>query len=156
MIRTFGVAALAVACATVGVASANEAMEKAIKARQGMFQLYAFNLSALGAMAKGEVDYNAEAAQSAANNLHAVASIDGQAMWPEGSDNTGAMKGKTRAKVEAWTTWPAVGKKQEDLVVATSALKDAAGGGLDSLKGAIGDVGKACKACHEDFRAKDF
>ena len=40
-------------------------------------QLYAFNISHLGAMAKGEVDYDAAAASAAANNLAALAALNG-------------------------------------------------------------------------------
>lgn len=156
MIRKLVLAAAAAACCFATQASANEAMQKAVKARQGLFQVYAFNIGQLGAMAKGTVEYNAEAAQIAADNLMAAVSINGQAMWPEGSDNTGPMKGKTRAKPEAWTTWPAISKKQEALVTAVTALQPAAGQGLDALRGKIGDVGQSCKACHDDFRAKDF
>jgi cytochrome c556 len=156
MIRNVIFAGTAIACCLAVNASANEAMEKAVKARQGLFQVYAFNLGQLGAMAKGAVDYDAEAAQTAADNLMAAVSIKGGAMWPQGSDNTGPMKGKTRAKPEGWTTWPEISKRQEDMVTAVTALQPAAGQGLDALKGAIGDVGKSCKACHEDFRAKEF
>ena len=138
------------------VSSANEAFEKAVKARQGLFQVYAFNIGQLGAMAKGAVEYDAKVAQTAADNLAAAASIDGSAMWPQGTDNAGVMKGKTRALPAAWTTYPKVAEKHEDLVAAVANLQASAGGGLDALKGSIGDVGKACKSCHDDFRAKDF
>lgn len=146
------VAIIAAAMATfAGTAVANDPMEKAIKARKAQMQLYAWNLGQLGAMAKGAVAYDAAAATSAANNLLAVVSLDSMTMWPQGSDST-AMPGKTRAKVEAWTTWPAVGKKSEDMVAAATEMAAAAGGGLDSLKGAMGAVGQGCKGCHEDFR----
>jgi len=148
-----GAAALATTMATS--ATANEAMEKAVKARQGLFQVYAFNLGQLGAMAKGAVDFDAEAAQNAADNLLAAASMKGGAMWPQGTDNTGPMKGKTRAKPEAWTTWPEIGKKSDDLKAAAATLASNASS-LDGIKANIGAVGKTCKACHEDFRAKDL
>ncbi|MEO1493683.1 MAG: cytochrome c [Pseudomonadota bacterium] len=158
MFRQFliGAAALStVATLSILPAAADEAMEKAVKARQGLFQVYAFNLGQLGAMAKGKVEFDAEAAQNAADNLLAATSMKGGAMWPQGSDNTGAMKGKTRAKAEAWTTWPAIAKNSEDMVVAAKALAENAGT-LDGIKANIADVGQACKACHEKYRAKDF
>ena len=132
-------------------AIANDPMEKAIKARKAQMQLYAWNLGQLGAMAKGAVPYDAAAASAAADNLLAVVSLNGMTMWPQGSDST-AMAGKTRAKVEAWTTWPAIGKKSEAMTAAATQMAAAAGGGLDSLKGAIGEVGKGCKGCHEEYR----
>ena len=47
----------------------------AIKARQALMTLYAANLGALGAMAKGDVEYKAEAASAAANNLQALVNL---------------------------------------------------------------------------------
>lgn len=143
-------------CAAAGILAStpsmgNEAMEKAIKARKAQMQLYSWNLGALGAMAKGSVDYNADAASSAANNLLALVKLDTMTMWPQGSDST-AMPGKTRTKVEAWTTWPAIGEKQTAMVDAATALAAAAGGGLDSLRGAMGAAGKGCGGCHETYR----
>jgi len=46
--------------------------DKAIKARQAMFQLYSFNIGILGAMAKGDRDYDADVAREAAENLQLV------------------------------------------------------------------------------------
>ena len=133
---------------------ADGALEKAIGARKAQMQLYAFNLGQLGAMAKGKVDYDAKAAKAAADNLVVLSSMSGGAMWPQGSDST-AMPGKTRAKVEAWTTYPASAKAGEALTVAATNLAAVAGDGLDSLRGAIGDVGKSCGGCHKPFREEE-
>ncbi len=150
IIRNIAIVAAAMT-AFAGTSGADEAMEKAIKARKAQMQLYAWNLGQLGAMAKGAAEYDADAASSAADNLLALVSLKGGSMWPQGSDST-AMPGKTRAKAEAWTTYPAVVKKSEAMAAAAQQMAAAAGGGLDSLKGAIGAVGKGCKGCHEDFR----
>ena len=154
-LATLAVLATAALPVAAGADGHAEALEKAVKARQGLFQVYAFNLGQLGAMAKGEAEYDAETAQNAADNLLAAASMKGGAMWPEGSDNTGVMKGKTRALPEAWTTWPAIAEKSDALKAAAIEMK-AAAGSLDGIKGAIGNVGAACKGCHEKYRAKDF
>ena len=151
-IRNIAIIAAAMT-AFAGPSGADEAMEKAIKARKAQMQLYAWNLGQLGAMAKGAVEYDADAASAAANNLLALVSLKSGSMWPQGSDST-AMSGKTNAKVEAWTTWPAIGKKSEAMTAAATEMAAAAGGGLDSLKGAIGAVGKGCKGCHEEYREK--
>ena len=79
MNRTLKTAILAVA--TMGFVAApvfaDKAAEKAIGARKAQMQLYAFNISHLGAMAQGEVDYDAAAASAAANNLAALAALNG-------------------------------------------------------------------------------
>ena len=128
--------------------------DKAIKARQSLMQLYNFNLGILGDMAKGDVDYNAEAAQAAADNLLAAVSMNQGAMWPAGSDSENAANRKNRAKPVIWENFPKVAEAGKAAFTAATAMQGAAGNGLDSLKGAMGDVGKSCKGCHDDFRAE--
>lgn len=140
--------------AGTGVAVSGEAEDKAIKARQSVMQLYSFNLGKLGAMVKGEMEYDAAQAKIAADNLVAAASIRQDAMWPEGTAMEDAgMEGKTWAKKAAWDTFPEVSKKHEALVAAADKMAEAAGGGVDAIKAAIGAVGASCKGCHENFRA---
>ena len=63
--------------AFAGVATAQDApFAREIKARQGIMVYRAIQLGVLGGMAKGEVEYNAEAAQKAADNLMASVSLD--------------------------------------------------------------------------------
>jgi cytochrome c556 len=141
------------AAATVAVAGShgNKAAEKAIKARQAQMQMYVWNLSNLGAMAKGAVDYDAKMAMSYANNLSAMVNHNSSSMWPQGSDST-AMPGMTRAKAEAWTTYPKVVEKQKDLNMAVAALVEVAGNGQAALGGALKGVGASCGGCHKPFR----
>ena len=68
-----------------GASAAN--VEKAIEGRQGLMQVYAFYVSVVGDMAKGNAEYNAQSAQNAADNLLAAASMKHGPMWPEGSGN---------------------------------------------------------------------
>ena len=91
---------LAVVCCVTTVigstaALANDPNEKAIKARRGEMQMRSFYAGPLFGMAKGKVEYNAETAQTMADNLAGLAKLNNGAMWPQGSD-IGAYKGKTR------------------------------------------------------------
>ncbi len=129
-----------------------KALEKAVKARQALMQVYAFNLSGLGAMAKGEAKYDAKLATALAGSLNNAAQASIGAMWPQGSDST-AMPGKTRALLKAWSTYPEVQTKQDALLSATANLVKVAGNGLDGLQAAVGAVGKSCGGCHKPFRA---
>lgn len=127
--------------------------KKEIKARQSFMQIYAYNLGLLGAMAKGQSDYNAQIASGAANNLLAAAQMDNSTMWPKGSDaGVEGLDGKTRAKVDIWTTYPKIGEKGKALMDALTVMAADAGNGLDAVKANMGKVGKGCKGCHEDFR----
>jgi cytochrome c556 len=130
-----------------------DGMDKAVASRQAQMKLYSWNLGRLGAMAKTKAPYDAKAAAAAANNLVALANHDSAGLWPKGSDST-AMPGKSRAKVEIWTTYPEVKAKSKAMVTAATALAAVAGNGLEALQGAIGAVGKSCGGCHKPFRAK--
>jgi len=128
--------------------------DKAIKARQAMFQLYSFNIGVLSAMAKGDREYDADVAREAAENLRAAAHLGQSQFWPPGSDNATDGNARTRALPAIWSTFPAITEKADALKAATAALAPVAGNGLDALKGGMGDVGASCKACHDDFRAE--
>ena len=133
--------------------AAKDPNEKAIKARKAVMTLQSWYAGPLFMMAKGDMDYDAEMAKIYAEHLDAMANVEGGAMWPQGTDN-GAYEGKTRALPEIWTTYPEVAKKGEALSEAAAALAAVAGDGLDALRSKIGPVGKACKGCHDDFRAE--
>ena len=136
------------------VSAAKDPNEKAIKSRQAVMTLQSWYAGPLFQMAKGDMDYDAETASAYAAALNTVATIKGDMMWPPGTDN-GAYEGKTRALPEIWSTWPEVGEKAQALSEASAALAEVAGDGLDALRSKIGAVGKACKGCHDDFRAEN-
>ncbi len=154
-LKTSLVAAGLISSLTVGVVladnHANNPFAAGIKARQAQMQIYAFNLGILGAMAKGEAEYNAEAASLAANNIVLAASIHQPQAWAPGSDNS-AVKG-TRALPALWQNFPDAGKKSAELLAAAEAMKAVAGDGRQAIGGAIGRLGGACSACHKAYRA---
>ena len=135
------------------VSAAEDPNEKAIGARQAVMKLQSWYAGPLFGMAKGDIDYDADMARSYAEHLSMMASVDGGAMWPQGTDNV-AYAGKTRALPEGWSSWEEAGKKAQALSEAAAALAAVAGDGLDALRSKIGAVGQACKGCHDDFRAK--
>lgn len=146
-------------CIVAAGAGANSAfadghLEKAVKARQGFMQVVSFQLGPLGAMAKGEMEYDAELAAANAANLQALANMNTGAMWPAGSDNAALGEDKTRALPAAWAADSKVGEKHQAWADASAQLAAAAGNGLDALKPAVGAVGKSCGGCHDDYRAE--
>lgn len=139
--------------AGVNVAVSGEAEEKAVKARQALMQVYAFNLGQLGAMVKGDIEYNADLAKASADNLVKATSMNGMAMWPKGSSLADdGLADKTWAKPEMWAEGSDVGAKAQAMRDAAVQMADVAGNGLDAVKGAIGGVGNGCKECHEKYR----
>lgn len=151
------IAALAVAAlAGAGLNGAAEAQDKGpfanqIEARHGIMVYRAMNIGALGAMAKGEVAYDAAAAQKAADNLAAAAHLDDSMLWPEGSDN-GAHAG-TIALPALWADKAGFDAKYADFRAATEAMQGAAGQGLEALQAEMGKLGPTCGACHKAYRA---
>ena len=155
MKRQFAIATAIALCATsfIAVAADDFPFKKQIQARQSFMKVYAFNLGLLGAMAKGEADYDAKLASAAANNLLAAAKMENSAMWPAGSDaGAEGLKDKTRAKPKIWSSFPEVGEKHQALTDALTAMTAEAGNGLDAVRANMGAVGDGCKGCHEPFR----
>ena len=136
-----------------GVALSAGELDWAVKARKAEMTLRAFNLGQLGAMAKGDMEYDAEAAKAAAHNLKVMTTLNGMAMWPKGSDSA-ALGDKTNALPALWENFPKVMESVEALSAAADVMADAAGKDLASLQGAMGAVGKACASCHTQFRKK--
>lgn len=136
-------------------ALSQDAVDKAIKARRSVMQLYSHYAGPLFAMAKGDLAYDAALASQLAENLNAVANLSGARMWPPDSHNE-ARAGKTRARSAIWEAGSGVGEKSQAMSDAALEISLVAGDGLDSLRDAVRSVGKSCKGCHDDFRAKDF
>jgi len=150
----FATLGLVAAGAVATSALADGHLEKAIKARQGFMQVVSYNLGPLGAMAKGEMEYDAEIAATNAANLQVLATMNTGAMWPEGSDNAALGEDKTRALPAAWAADSKVGEKHKAWAEASAQLVQVAGDGLDALKPAVAAVGKSCGGCHDDYRAE--
>lgn len=142
----------AVGGSAIGESHVDKAIMAAIKARQAHMTLYAFNIGLLGGMAKGAIPYDADAASKAAANLDALAHTDQSRMWPPGSDSFELSEDITAAKPEIWSDGGKIMEKIKALDEATVSMAKAAGGGLDSLKAAIGPLGEACGSCHKAYR----
>ncbi|NNL72615.1 MAG: cytochrome c [Silicimonas sp.] len=150
--KLIGTAALI--AASVGLAYAGgHGGNPAVKARQAHMQLNAFNLSVLGAMAKGEREYNADAASAAANNLNAMAGLSHMNYWPAGT-STDELGDETRALPALWNEggFAKAGEIGGALAEATANLAAVAGNGQEAIGPALGAVGQQCTACHKEFQ----
>lgn len=138
-----------VAISTTSIA-ADKQLEDAIEARQGFMDMVSFNMSILGAMAKGKRDYDPALAEAAAQNIYSASTMNNSAMWPQGSDNSNPdLKGKTEALPYIWENFAEIGEKHQDWTTASKNLAANAGKSLNDLRKAIGPVGKSCKGCHK-------
>lgn len=141
------------AAALAGVATALPAAaqfakpEDAIKYRQSVMFLQGQHMGRLGAMANGRVPFDAKVAADNADVLLLVSKLP-FAAFTDGTD-----KGTTRAKPEIWAEkdkfMAGATRMQEEVVKLNAAAKS---GNIDQLKAAVGEVGKACKGCHDNYQ----
>jgi cytochrome c556 len=145
--KNVAVAAVVLAIAAALPASAQVKPEDQIKLRKSAYALMGANFASLAAMAQGKKPYNKDEAARNANLVSTLADVPRQ-YFGEGTD-----KGETKAKPEIWKNRSDFDTKMDKMINETKRLPQAAAD-LASLKQAVGDVGAACKACHDDYRAK--
>jgi cytochrome c556 len=153
MHRRLIAAALAAALATPLAAQTDEAAQAAVNARQSMMTLFSYNLGPMALMAQGRLDYDAATAQAAADNLYSVSRHSQERFWPEGTAH-GEFP-DSAARPEIWQNLEEFSTRFGNLQDAAAAMQGAAGDGLPALQAAVGDLGGACRACHDDFRVTD-
>jgi cytochrome c556 len=134
-----------------GIAAHAQSADDAVDYRHGVFQAMKWNIGPLAAMAKGERDFDAGMAEERAGRIAVLSTwiVEG---FPEGSD----MVADSDALPEIW-------ENREDFADKAKALNDAAAqlaeaapsmGGRGDLAPMVGEIGQACKACHDDYRAE--
>jgi len=146
-------ATCAAACLTALPAAAQfQKSEDAIKYRQSAFTLMAAHFGRLAGMAQGRVPYDAKAAAENAVLVSALAAL------PVAGFGAGTTEGRPhRALPAVWSKPTEFKAAYDDLLGAVAKLETAAkSGSLDNLKGAVGEVGGTCKACHDNFRAERY
>jgi len=145
----------AAATAALAHTAHSDSLEDAIKARQAYFTLMGANIGPLAAMAKGEAEFDAELERVHIDNLVRLATYNPFPHFPAGTSNA-EQAGKTRALPAIWEDFGAFVSRHEDFNTAVAGLEQVAGQGRAALGPAVGRLGETCKACHDDYRAKDF
>lgn len=132
-------------------ASPEEQAQQAVDLRQSLFRLIAYSFGPLGGMLKNKVPFDAALAQKSAARLETLAPMIAELF----QNDTRKFTLKTKARAGIWTHNADFQAKNDDLVKAAAALATAAGSGdkKATMQAAAG-VGKACGACHDDFREK--
>lgn len=140
------------ALASLPAAAQFQKPEDAIKYRQSALTVMANHFGRVAAMAQGKVPFDAKVA---ADNAQIVATLS---RLPFTAFGEGTDKGMpTRAKAEIWSQNAKFKDAAEKMAGEVAKLDAAAkGGNLDQIKAAVGAVGGACKACHDDFRAEKY
>ena len=122
-----------------------------VKQRQAAMTLQGKYFGPLVGMMKGNVPYDQAVVARNAGYLDALSKMPWDGFTAETKDLKDV---QTRALPAIWAE-PAKWKESQDrFTSAVTKLVAASKGDEAAAKGAIGEVGKACGACHTDFRAK--
>jgi cytochrome c556 len=146
------VIAAGAALTSLSAAAQFQKPEDAIKYRQSVMTVMGNHLGRVGAMAQGRAPFDAKAAADNAAIVVTMSKLPWVA-FGEGTDKGMA----TRAKPEIWKDSAKVKDLATKMMTEAEKFEAAAKtGSLDNIKAAIGDLGKACKACHDDYRAEKY
>jgi cytochrome c556 len=126
-----------------------------VEARQGYFKLLGLEMGALAGMAKGEVEYDAAAAEAHAADIVTLSTYTMDDLFAPGTSNAD-LPGETRALPAIWENMDDIQTKRQALDAAAQELAAIAGDGRAALGSAVGKLGGTCKSCHDDYRAEDF
>lgn len=137
------------ATASAGAAFAQAKPEDQIRYRRGAMQVMGRSFyEVLGGMVKGKLAFDKDVARRHALVIANVSDLP----LITGAFGPGTDKGApTGADSRVWSEPDKFKSAFERMAQEARKLPDAAGD-LNTLKLAVGEVGKACKACHDDFR----
>ena len=122
-------------------------LEDQVKYRRAAYNVIALNFGNMAAMAQDKKPFNKD---EAARNADIVSML---ATTPKGFFGPGTDT-DTKAKPEIWTNRADFDAKMDKMVAEAQKLPAAARGDVAAFKKQVGDTGAACKACHDDYRAK--
>jgi cytochrome c556 len=126
--------------------------EQAVLTRQGLLKVMGYYMAPLGGMLKNKVPFDAALAAKSAARIEVLAPMISEAFAVDTRKATGL---KTKAREGIWTNNADFKAKNDDLVKAAAGLTAAAkGGDKKAVLQAAAAVGKACGACHDNFRDK--
>jgi cytochrome c556 len=140
--------ALLVLAASIPALAQQVKVEDQVKYRRAAYTLMSLNFGSLGAMAQDKKPFNKEEAQRNADFVAMLSTVP-KGYFGEGTDKD------TKAKPEIWTNRADFDAKMDKMVSEAQKLPAVVrAGDMAAFKKQVADVGAACKACHDDFRAK--
>jgi cytochrome c556 len=120
--------------------------------RQSLFALLGANFGPMASMVKGEMPWDEARFIGWSGDLAKVAELDIMRGFPAGSG-----VGRTRAKSEIWDNLEDFEAKIADLRKETALMADVArNGDRRELIKQFQRTGGTCKACHDEYKSKDY
>jgi len=147
------IAALALTLPIATSTALADPLKDTIEARQGFYKLLGANMGVFAGMAKGEIEYDAAAAQTAADNIAALTNYNMTHLYMPGT-SADDYPDDSRALAKIWDDFEGVGEKGAAFVKAAMNMQAEAGKGKAEMGAALGQLGGSCKGCHDTYRAK--
>lgn len=118
-----------------------------VKYRQAAFQLIRYNMADIGAMLKGETDYDAARLTKRATALATLTTLPWEAFTLPGLEHG------SEAKAEIWQNLQDFNQRAKQLSIDATALNAAADSGDQAgVKQAFAAFARNCKACHDEYK----
>lgn len=125
-------------------------VEDAVEYRQAALSVMGTHFHRIADVVKGVKPYDRAATENDAVIVEMMSRLPWTAFPPD------SIIGDSKAKPEIWKEQDKFKADSDKLQAETQKLLAAAkSGDLAAIKTAFGDTGKACKACHEEFKKKD-
>lgn len=145
---------LTIACLTSCIAATTFAQAKPedeIRYRQSVMNVIGRAFTPMVNMAQDKIPYNKEVV---VRNTQIIDTLVGLP-WP--AFGPGTEKGApTKADMKVWSDQAKFKESSEKMQQSVTKLSQTVKGGDEkAIKAAIGDLGKTCKSCHDDFRLKE-
>ncbi len=149
--RTLTAAALAIAIALPAVAHI-EKTEPLQSLRQSYFALLGMTFGPMADMVKGDIEWDGATFERWASDLSGVTPYQVERGFAPGSE-----EGRTRAKPDIWLNIDDFNAKLADLRREAASLAEVAkAGDRAAIQAQFVATGKTCKACHDEYKAKDY
>lgn len=146
--KGIAIAALVLAVAALGAEGQQVKLENQIKYRKAAYTLMNLNFGSLDAMAADKKPFNKEEAARNADFVAMLSTVP-KDYFAEGTDKD------TRAKPEIWSHRSDFDAKMEKMTGEAAKMPAVVrSGDMAAFKKQVADLGAACKACHDDYRAK--
>ena len=134
-----------------GVALAENDPDSAIQYRKSIMGTVGANMKGSALIIQGKVDFT----PNLAGHAHAISEAAklAPAAFKQNTDGKGSEK--TTAKGDVWSDWADFEAGLKKLETESAKLAKIAESGDMSAAGAqLGELGKTCKGCHDDYRTK--
>jgi cytochrome c556 len=142
------IAALVLAAAALPAVSQQMKAENQVKYRRAAYQLMNLNYGSLEAMAENKKPFNKDEAVRNAEFVAMLSTVP-KGFFGEGTDKD------TRAKPEIWKNRADFDSKMDKMTAEAAKLPAAVkSGDMGAFRKQVQDLGEACKACHDEYRAK--